>query len=110
MTKWLHTIWNKRYVLNSLSHIIFVLRDTYFTVSTEYNTSNGSQNCPTNAVCAYPGNNITITYTPSEISYEQCHLACDIELNDNVDINTTALFELRKETKVWKTIQHTYSN
>ena len=38
-------------------------------VSTKYNTSTGSQDCPTNTVCLYPGNNITINCTSSEILY-----------------------------------------
>ena len=37
-------------------------------VSTKYDISTGSsQDCPTNTVCLYPGNNITINCTSSEI-------------------------------------------
>ena len=38
-------------------------------VSTEYDISNGSQDCPTNTVCLYPGNNITINCISSEMLY-----------------------------------------
>ena len=39
-------------------------------VSTEYNISTGSsRNCPTDTVCLYPGNNITINCTSSEMLY-----------------------------------------
>ena len=39
-------------------------------VSTEYDTSTGgTQDCPTNTVCLYPGNNITINCTSSEMLY-----------------------------------------
>ena len=39
------------------------------TISSNYDTSSNSQDCPTNTVCIYPGNSITINCTSSEILY-----------------------------------------
>ena len=40
-------------------------------VSTEYNTNTGgSQVCPTNTVCLYPGYNISINCRSSEVVYD----------------------------------------